>query len=71
MAEHRDEPLAAPHEILGLPPEERDPVRIVEAAEIRLEAVQKHGGTQWDVRETVESLIQRARDMMLRTLATD
>lgn len=63
-----DDPLdiASPHEILGLPAEERDPVRIVEAASIRLQAIQGCGGSQREVRRTVTALIRMARDAMLR-----
>lgn len=66
MNDRRIDALEAPHEILGLPPDERDPVRIVEAAAIRLRAVQQSGGTQREVRQTVEALIRMAREAMLR-----
>jgi hypothetical protein len=66
MNDQRIDALEAPHEILGLPPDERDPVRIVEAAAIRLRAVQQSGGTQREVRQTVEALIRMAREAMLR-----
>jgi len=66
MNDQRLDALEAPHEILGLPPDERDPVRIVEAAAIRLRAVQQSGGTQREVRQTVEALIRMAREAMLR-----
>lgn len=63
-----DDPLdiASPHEILGLPADERDPVRIVEAASIRLQALQGGGGSHREVRRTVTALIRMARDAMLR-----
>ncbi len=63
-----DDPLNvdAPHEILGLPADERDPVRIVEAAAIRLQAIQGGGGSHREVRRTVTALIRMARDAMLR-----
>ena len=58
--------IDAPHEILGLSPDERDPVRIVEAASIRLQAIQSAGGSLREVRRTVTALIRMARDAMLR-----
>jgi hypothetical protein len=66
MNDQRLDALEAPHEILGLPADERDPVRIVEAAAIRLQTVQQGGGTQWEVRRTVEALIRMAREAMLQ-----
>jgi|688.fasta_scaffold275221_2 hypothetical protein len=62
----RPHAIEAPHELLGLPPDERDPVRIVEAAAIRLEALRDGGGTHWEVRRTVAALIRMARTAMLR-----
>lgn len=58
--------IDSPHEILGLSPHERDPVRIVEAASIRLQAIQRGGGSHREVRRTVTALIRMARDAMLR-----
>ena len=56
----------APHELLGVAADERNPARIVEAAAARLRAVHDGGGTDLDVRRTVVALIRRARDAMLR-----
>jgi len=56
----------APHEILGISAAERDPVRIVAAASARLQAIQRGGGSQREVRRTVTALIRLARDAMLR-----
>jgi len=63
-----DSPLdvESPHELLGLPADERDPVRIVEAAAIRLQAIRRGGGSQREVRRTLTALIRMARDAMLR-----
>lgn len=57
--------VESPHELLGIPADERDPVRIVEAAAIRLQAIQRGGGGQREVRRTVTALIRMARDAML------
>jgi len=57
--------IESPHEILGLPADERDPVRIVEAASIRLQAIQSGRGSHREVRSTVTALIRMARDAML------
>ena len=64
-----DPVVEAPHEILGVPATERDPVRIVEAAEIRLAALARGGEAQ--VRSTLQGLIRQARDRMLRDLCGD
>lgn len=66
MNDPRLDGIESPHEILGLAPDERDPVRIVEAAAIRLQALRESGGTQWAVRRTVAALIRLARESMLR-----
>lgn len=58
--------IDCPHEILGLPAGERDPIRIVEAAAARLRAIRLGGGTDWEVRRTVTAMIQLARRAMLR-----
>lgn len=58
--------IESPHEILGLPADERDPVRIVEAASIRLQAIQSGRGSHREVRRTVTALIRMAREAMLR-----
>jgi len=58
--------IDSPHEILGLTPGERDPVRIVEAAAGRLRAIREGSGTDWEVQRTVTALIQMARWAMLR-----
>jgi hypothetical protein len=56
---------AAPHEILGLSARERDPVKIVEAASIRLKALDDAGGSEVTVRRSLARLIRAARDTML------
>jgi hypothetical protein len=58
--------IESPHEILGLPAGEHDPVRIVEAASIRLQAIQRSRGSHREVRRTVTALIRMAREAMLR-----
>lgn len=55
------------HELLGLSPDERDPVRIVEAAAIRLRALGRADGHD-DVRRSLARLIRQARDQMLARL---
>ncbi len=60
------EPVAAPHELLGLTPMERDPVRIVEAAQIRLRLLRQ--GNELGVRRSVTALIRQARDQMVRSV---
>lgn len=58
--------IGSPHEILGLPPDERDAVRIVEAAARRLDALQQGNGSDREVRRTLTALIRLAREAMLR-----
>jgi len=60
------EPVPAPHELLGLDPTERDPVRIVEAAQIRLRQLRQ--GNELEVRRRVTALIKQARNQMVRSL---
>jgi hypothetical protein len=60
---------AAPHEILGLSAHERDPVKIVEAASIRLKALDDAGGSEVTVRRALARLIRSARDAMLAAAA--
>lgn len=60
----------APHELLGLPADERDPVRIVEAAACRLRALEAAAGSEASVRRAVARLIRGARDEMLRATWT-
>jgi len=60
------EPIAAPHELLGLNPMERDPVRIVEAAQIRLRLLRQ--GDELEVRRRVTALIKQARNQMVWTV---
>lgn len=60
---------AAPHEILGLSARERDPVKIVEAASIRLKALDDAGGSEVTVRRSLARLIRSARDTMLAAAA--
>ncbi|MFM9058809.1 MAG: hypothetical protein ACKOSQ_06790 [Planctomycetaceae bacterium] len=55
-----------PHEILGLPPDERDPVRIVNAAACRLGRLTAAGGSESAVRQALTHLIRAAREEMLR-----
>lgn len=61
-----DSGTEAPHEILGLPAHERDPVQIVEAAACRLRALEAAGGSETALRRSLALLIRRARDEMLR-----
>jgi len=61
-----DEPLEAPHELLGLSPEECDPVRIVEAAQTRLRMLRN--GHEYTVRRELSALIRQARDQMVRSV---
>ena len=56
----------AAHEILGLSPGERDPVRIIDAAAARLRALESAGGSETAVRLSLARLIRRAREEMLR-----
>lgn len=58
----------AAHEILGLAADERDPVRIVEAAGCRLRALDSTGGGEHAVRRALARLIRSARDEMLRAI---
>jgi len=58
------------HELLGLSPDERDPVRIVEAAAIRLRALIQANGHD-DVQRSLARLIRQARDRMLARLNHD
>ena len=58
---------AAPHELLGLPADERDPVRIVAAAAARLRAIRSGGGGDREVRDALVAAIRRARDTLLRS----
>jgi hypothetical protein len=60
---------AAAHELLGLAADERDPVRIVEAAAARLRALESAGGSEIAVRRSLAGLIRRARDAMLEAVA--
>lgn len=57
----------APHEMLGLPADERDPVRIVNAAASRLRRLAAAGGSESVVRQALTQLIRAAREEMLRT----
>lgn len=57
----------APHELLGLAPDENDPVRIVAAAAERLRSLQGSCGSEGQVRMELATLIRHARDAMLRT----
>jgi len=57
-----------PHEILGLSADERDPVRIVEAAACRLRALEAARGSEAAVRRSLARVIRSARDDMLRAL---
>lgn len=61
-----DEPLDAPHELLGLSPDECDPVTIVEAAQRRLRML-RNGG-EHTVRRELSALIRQARDQMVRSV---
>jgi hypothetical protein len=60
------EPIEAPHELLGLSPMERDPVRIVEAAQIRLRLLRQ--GSELGVRRHLTALIKQARNQMVRSV---
>lgn len=61
-------PMCPPlsHELLGLPADERDPVRIVDAAARRLATLRAARGSESAVREALAQLIRTARDEMLR-----
>ncbi len=60
------EPIDAPHELLGLSPMERDPVRIVEAAQVRLRLIRQ--GSEFEVRRRLTAMIKQARDQMVRSV---
>ena len=60
------EPIDAPHELLGLSPMERDPVRIVEAAQNRLRLLRQ--GSELGVRRHLTALIKQARDQMVQSV---
>lgn len=58
--------IDAPHELLGLSPLERDPVRIVEAAQNRLRLLRQ--GSELAVRRHLTALIKQARNQMVRSV---
>ena len=60
------ESIEAPHELLGLSPDECDPVRIVEAAQMRLRMLRN--GHEYTVRRELSALIRQARDQMVRSV---
>ena len=60
--------IAEPHELLGIPAAERDPVQIVEAATVRLEALRQVRGGDPELRRIMAAFIRRARDQLLRTV---
>jgi len=64
-----DTGAAAAHELLGVAADERDPVRIVEAAAARLRAIESARGSEVAVRRSIAQLIRRARDAMLKAAA--
>lgn len=57
---------SAPHELLGLAADERDPVTIVNAAACRLATLAAARGSESAVRQALTMLIRAARDEMLR-----
>ncbi|MCE2726387.1 MAG: hypothetical protein LW698_06370 [Planctomycetaceae bacterium] len=61
----RSQPLAAPHEVLGLPPDTTDAGLIVQAARRRLNAIRDAYGSQEDVKDALVSTIVAARQAML------
>ena len=58
-------PPAAPHEVLGLPPDTTDAGLIVQAARRRLNAIRDAYGSQEDVKNALVSTIVAARQAML------
>jgi hypothetical protein len=61
----RSQPLAAPHEVLGLPPDTTDAALIVQAARRRLNAIRDAYGSEEDVKDALVSMIVAARQAML------
>lgn len=59
------QPLAAPHEVLGLPPDTTDAGLIVQAARRRLNAIRDAYGSQEEVKHALVSTIVAARQAML------
>ena len=57
--------IEKPHELLGLPANETDAVRIAEAAGKRLETMRASTGSETEVRDCVISQIILAREAML------
>jgi hypothetical protein len=62
------DPAVPPHELLGVDAAERDPVRIVEAAQIRLRSLLASQGSEVALTREVCRLIRRARDHLLESL---
>jgi len=58
-------PPAAPHEVLGLPPDTRDAGLIVQAARRLLNAIRDAYGSEKDVKDALVSIIVAARQAML------